>query len=81
MISLGIIDLILILILVALIYVTARRRRSLGVFVAIVIVALIVLERVIPGTLASIGGAIRSMDAINNALPHLLIQPIVKIAP
>ena len=80
MISLGIIDIILIVILIALIYVSARRRRSLAIFVAIAVVALIVVERVVPGTLASVGSGIRSLDAVNNAMPHLLIEPIIKIA-
>ena len=80
MISLGVIDIILIVILIALIYVSARRRRSLAIFVAIGVVALIVIERVVPGTLASVGSGIRSLDAINNSMPHLLIEPIIKIA-
>ena len=79
MISLGIIDIILIVILIALIYVSARRRRSLAIFVAIAVVALIVAERVVPGTLASVGNGIRCLDAINNAMPHLLIDPFIKI--
>jgi hypothetical protein len=80
MISLGVIDIILIVILIALIYVSARRRRSLAIFVAIAVVAIIVIERVVPGTLASLGSGIRSLDAINNSMPHLLIEPIIKIA-
>jgi len=81
MISLGVVDIILIVILIALIYVSARRRRSVAIFVVIAIIALIIIERVVPGTLASIGSGIRSLDAINNSMPHLLIQPIIKITP
>jgi hypothetical protein len=80
MIILGVVDIILLAILIALIYVSARRRRSLAIYVAIGILGLIVVERVVPGTLASLGSGIRSLDAINNSMPHLQIEPIIKIA-
>jgi ABC-type lipoprotein release transport system permease subunit len=80
MIILGVVDIILLVILIALIYVSARRRRSLAIFVAMGVIALIMIERVVPGTLASVGSGIRSLDAINNSMPHLQIEPIIKIA-
>jgi hypothetical protein len=77
MISLGSVDIILLLLLILALY-SAATRRATGV--AIVVVALlfiILLERVAPGTLTAVGSAIRSLDQVNNAGPHLNIAPII----
>ncbi len=77
MINLGIVDLILIVLIVLMIYFSFRRR---GMGLAILIAALLVVvlvERLAPGTLASVGTAIGGIDQVNAAGPHLEIQPIV----
>ncbi len=77
MINLGIVDLILILLFVLMIYYSLRRRGlGLSILIAVLLLAVIV-ERLVPGTLASIGNAIRGIDQVNAAGPHLEIQPIV----
>lgn len=77
MINLGIVDLILIVLFVLMIYFSFRRR-SLGLTVLIAILLLVVIvERLAPGTLASIGTAISGIDQVNAAGPHLEIQPII----
>ncbi len=78
MISIGIVDLILILLLVLAIYLSSRRR-SLGVSILLIAVLItIIVERVAPGTLASIGTAIHGIDGVNDAGPHIQIQPIIR---
>ena len=78
MINLGIVDLILILLFVLMIYFSFRRR-GLGIMILIAILLLVVIvERLAPGTLASIGTAISGIDQINAAGPHLEIQPIIR---
>jgi hypothetical protein len=80
MITLGVVDIILLIVLLILIYFSTRRR-SLPFYVAIAVIGLITLERLVPGTMAGLGNGIRSLDAINSALPHVQIQPIIRIAP
>jgi hypothetical protein len=78
MIDLGIVDLILILLFVLMIYLSLRRRGlGLSILIAVLLLA-VILERLAPGTLASIGNAIRGIDQVNAAGPHLEIQPIVR---
>jgi hypothetical protein len=78
MISLGIIDVILIVLLVLMLYLSLRRRGlGLSILIAVLLFAVIV-ERLVPGTLASIGNAVRGLDQVNAAGPHLEIQPIVQ---
>lgn len=77
MIILGIVDLILIVLFVLMIY-SSFRRRGLGLTILIAVLLLVVIvERLAPGTLASIGTAISGIDQVNAAGPHLEIQPIV----
>jgi hypothetical protein len=76
MINLGIVDLILIVLFVLMIYFSFRRHR-LGLTILIAVLLFVVLvERLAPGTLASIGTAIGGIDQVNAAGPHLQIQPI-----
>ena len=78
MINLGILDLILIVLFVLMVYFSFRRRAlGLSILIAILLFVLIV-ERLAPGALASIGTAISGIDQINAAGPHLEIQPIVR---
>ncbi len=78
MISLGIVDLILILLFVLMIYLSSRRRgRELSIALA-VLLFVVILERVVPGTLASLGAAIRGLDQVNATGPHLQFQPIIR---
>jgi hypothetical protein len=77
MINLGIVDLILIVLFVLMIY-SSFRRRGLGLTILIAVLLLVVIiERVTPGTLATIGTAIRGIDQVNSAGPHLEIQPMI----
>jgi hypothetical protein len=76
-ITLGIVDLVLLVLLLIAVY-QASRRRGLGAAILIIIILVIILlERVAPGTMASIGSAIHSLDVVNAAGPHLTIQPII----
>ncbi len=77
MINLGIVDLVLIVLFVVMIY-SSFRRRGLGLTILIAVLLLVVIvERLAPGTLASIGTVIGGIDQVNAAGPHLEIQPIV----
>jgi predicted branched-subunit amino acid permease len=78
MISLGIVDLILVLLFVLMIYLASRRRgQRVSTLLAVLLLA-VILERLVPGTLASIGTAIRGLNQVNAAGPHLQFQPIIR---
>jgi hypothetical protein len=78
MITLGIVDLILIVLFVLMLYLVMRRR-SLGLSILIlVLLVAVILERLVPGSLASIGTAIRGIDQLNAAGPSLTFQPIIR---
>ncbi len=78
MISLGIVDVILIVLLVLAIYLASKRRQlALSILVAVLLVA-VMTERLAPGTLSSVGSAIHGIDRVNDAGPHMTIQPIVR---
>ncbi len=74
MISLGVIDLIFI---IALVLLYSRRRTRNLFLIVLIIYILIVLERFAPGLFAAVGNAIRSIDAVNDRMPHLNINPII----
>jgi hypothetical protein len=79
MINLGIVDLVLIVLFALMIY-SSFRRRGLGLTLLLAVLLLVVLvERLVPGTLASLGTAIGGIDQVNAAGPHLEIQPIVHL--
>lgn len=81
MISIGIIDLILIFLFLLMLFLSLRRRRlGLSILFAVLLFGIIV-ERLVPGTLASLGNAIRGIDQVNTAGPHLEIQPIIHFQP
>jgi hypothetical protein len=74
---LGIIDLILIVLLLLAIY-SFSKRRGIGLAILVILVIVVILiERLAPGALASLGTAIRGIDRVNDAGPHLSINPIV----
>ncbi len=77
MISIGIVDLILIILLVVAIFASGRRRARTVSVLIVALLIIIIVERVAPGTLASIGNAIHGIDRVNDAGPHITIQPIV----
>lgn len=79
MINIGLIDLLLLVILfVSFLY--ALRARNLLPFVAILIIILLIeLERLVPGTMTALGKGIHTIDTINAQLPHIRVQPIVTI--
>jgi len=81
MISLGVVDLILLLLLVLAIYLAIQRRGHRLALLVTLILVVILLERLAPGTLASIGTAIQGLDRVNNAGPHLTIAPIIRFQP
>ena len=79
MINLGVIDILLLIILLAVLGYASRKRAMLQFYVVLVIVLIIELERLVPGSLKLLGDAIRGIDAINAGLPHVSIQPIISI--
>ncbi len=81
MINLGLIDvLILVILLVSLVY-AIRGRHWLQFAIVLVIVVLIEIERLAPGTMTAIGNAIHAIDAVNAQLPHIQIQPVITVNP
>lgn len=80
MLNLGVIDILLLVLLLSVFFYSARRHELFPFYVTLVIVALIEIERLIPGTLNLIGNVIRGIDAVNATLPHISIQPIVTIS-
>lgn len=78
MITLGIVDLILIILFVLMLYLGLRRRGlGISILIAVLLVAIIV-ERVVPGTLATIGALVRGIDQVNAIGPHLEFQPVIR---
>ncbi len=78
MISLGIVDVILIALLAIAIFTSGRRKATTLSVLIVAILIVVIVERVAPGTLASIGNSIHGIDSINDAGPHLTIQPIIQ---
>jgi hypothetical protein len=79
MINLGLIDIVLVLVLLSVFFYSTRKREMLPFYVVLVLVLLIEVERLAPGTMKVIGDGIHSIDAVNANLPHLEIRPIVSI--
>ena len=79
MINLGVIDIFLLLVLLAILGYSSRQRDRMPFYVALVLFLIIELERLVPGTLKTIGDGIHSIDAANASLPHVEIQPIITI--
>ena len=79
MINLGVIDILLIAVLISMYFYARRQHEMLIFYAALVLIALIEVERLIPGTLKVIGEGIRGIDTINAGLPHIEISPIVNI--
>ncbi|MEP7200144.1 MAG: hypothetical protein ABI874_10025, partial [Chloroflexota bacterium] len=69
MINLGIIDLVLILIVIGAYAVARRQRGMLPFYIVLVLVIVLEAERFAPGTLKTVGDAIRGIDAVNARLP------------
>lgn len=81
MINLGLIDLLLLVVLF-LSFLYALRGRNLLPFSAMLIIVLLVeVERLVPGTMTALGKGIHNIDAVNAQLPHIRILPIVTIQP
>lgn len=81
MINLGVIDILLLLVLVGTLFRALRTRNLLPFFIVLFIILLIELERLVPGTMAALGKGIRSIDVVNEKLPHVQISPIITIKP
>ncbi|MDE3088480.1 MAG: hypothetical protein KGJ80_03730 [Chloroflexota bacterium] len=79
MINLGLIDVFMLVLLVLMYVYSARRRVMMPFYVTLVLLALIELERLVPGVLAYLGNAVHGIDAANAQLPHIEISPIVTI--
>ena len=79
MINLGLIDVLLVLVLLFSFFYSVRTRYFLPFSIALIVVLLIELERLVPGSMTALGDAIHSIDAINERLPHIQISPIVTI--
>ncbi len=78
MISIGIVDLILIVLLAIAIFASGKRKATTFSVLIVAILIVVIFERVAPGTLTSIGNAIHGIDQVNDAGPHITIQPIVR---
>ena len=79
MINLGVFDIALMIGLITA-FAYARRRREMAIFYfALVLVAVIEVERLAPGTLKLAGDGIRGINTVNAGLPHVEIQPIITI--
>lgn len=81
MINLGVIDILLLIVLAGTLFQALRTRNLLPFFIVLIIILLIELERLIPGTMTALGNAIHSIDVVNEKLPHVQISPIVTIKP
>jgi hypothetical protein len=81
MINLGVIDILLLLVLVGTLFRALRTHNLLPFFIVLFVILLIELERLIPGTMAALGNGIRSIDVVNEKLPHIQISPIITIKP
>ena len=81
MINIGLIDLLLLLVLVGSFIYSLRVHNLLLFAVVFVIIILIEVERLVPGTMTALGQAFRTVDTINEQLPHIQISPIVSIQP
>ncbi len=79
MINLGLIDLLLLVILFAAFVYALRRRGWLTFAIVLIVILLIELERLAPGTLTALGDAIHAIDKVNAQLPHVQIQPIITV--
>jgi hypothetical protein len=73
MIVLGWFDLLLLLLLVVTLVGGVSRHFWWPVTVVVVVVGIIFVERLVPGTLAAAGEAIRDIDQINVQMPHIRI--------
>ncbi len=78
MISLGIVDVILIVLLVVALFASGKRKATTLSVLIVAILIVVIVERVAPGTLASVGDAIHSIDRVNDAGPHITIEPIIR---
>ena len=79
MINLGLIDLLLLLVLFVSFLYSLRTHNLLPFSAILIIILLIELERLVPGTMTALGKGIHSIDEINAQLPHIRILPIVTI--
>ncbi len=79
MINLGVIDLLLLIILIVAFVYALRRRGWLTFSIVLIIILLIELERLAPGTMTAIGDTIHTIDKVNAQLPHVQIQPIITV--
>jgi len=81
MINLGFIDVLLLVLLLLTFWRAIRTHNLLPFIISLIIVLLIELERLVPGTMAFMGNAIRTIDLVNEQLPHIQISPIITIKP
>lgn len=79
MINLGLIDLLLLVILIVAFVYALRRRGWLIFAIVLIVILLIELERLVPGTMTALGDAIHAIDQVNAQLPHIQIQPIITV--
>jgi len=81
MINLGFIDVLLLVLLLLTLWRAIRTHNLLPFTISLIIVILIELERLVPGTMAFMGNAVRTIDSVNEQLPHIQISPIITIKP
>ena len=77
MITLGVVDIVLLVVLIIAAVISTQRRSYGLVFFFGALFLLILVERLAPGFLATIGNAIHGIDALNDKMPHLSINPVI----
>ena len=78
MINLGLIDLLLLVVLFISFVKAIRTRNLLAFSLILIIVVLIELERLSPGTSTALNKAVHTIDQVNAQLPHIQIQPVFR---
>ncbi len=79
MINLGVIDIVMLALLIVVFAYASRRHRMWVFYLTLVVLLLIELERLAPGTLAAVGTAVHGIDAFNVQMPHVQISPIITV--
>jgi hypothetical protein len=78
MINLGLIDLLLLVVLFISFVRAIRTRNLLAFSLILILIVLIELERLSPGTTTIINKTIHTIDLVNAELPHIQIQPVFR---
>ena len=77
MISLGVVDLGVSVIFLIAAYVTLKERLYGFFYMLTFVYVILLVERIAPGALIQVSQAIQSVNRLNDAAPHLNINPVV----